>query len=99
MEAEKNVIDARDMLLTDNVMLIDVRSPEQFEKRNIANSINIPLSRISQDMPKLDVKKTYLLICNDGALSRQALKVFEACRFKSHVIRGGMQDWMRVFGV
>ncbi len=99
MEAELNVIDARDMMRTDNIQLIDVRSEEQFLKKSIPNSINIPLSRISQEIPSLDAKKTALLICNDGGLSLQASKLLEACKFRVHVIRGGLKDWEQIIGL
>ena len=99
MDTEKNVIDARDLLHADEAILIDVRSEEQFEKKNVAGSVNIPLSRISQEIPNLDNKKTHLLICHDGALSSQALKILEACQIKAHVIRGGLKDWIQIIGL
>ncbi len=98
MESEITVIDARDMLKTNSVRLIDVRSSDQFEKKNIPGSINIPLSKVSQEIPKLETKKMTLLVCNDGSLSVQALKIFEACGFKAHVIRGGLFDWGQIIG-
>ncbi len=99
MDREKNVIEARDLLQAKKIELIDVRSKEQFEKKNIEGSVNIPLSLISQKMENLDTKTVYLLICNDGALSNQALKIFEACQFKAYIVRGGLKDWKRVIGL
>ncbi len=99
MDTEKNVIEARDMLALNTVQLIDVRSQEQFEKKNIPSAANIPLSRISQEIPQMDTKKTTLLICNDGSLSIQALKIFEACGYNAYVIRGGLNDWEKIIGL
>ena len=99
METELNVIDARDMLKTENIQLIDVRSEEQFQKKSLPNSINIPLSKISQEIPNLDAKKTTLLICNDGNLSIQASRLLEACKFRVYTIRGGIVDWEQIIGM
>ncbi len=99
MDVEKNVIEARDLLKQNSILLIDVRSQEQFLKKNVPNSINIPFSRISQEIPKMDTKRAVLLICNDGALSIQALKILEACGFKAHVVRGGLKDWEQIIGL
>ena len=99
MDTEVNVIEARDMLNSNKSQLIDVRSAEQFENKAIPGSINIPLSRISQELPNLDAKRTTMLICEDGALSMQALKLLEACKFKAMVVRGGLRDWEQVIGL
>ncbi len=97
MEAEINVIEARDRIASEkNLQLIDVRSKESFERKALPDFINIPLSEISRNIPKLDGKRKTLIICKDGSQSVQALKLLESCGFDVMVIRGGLDDWSRI---
>ena len=97
MEEELNVIEARDLLKSDkNVRLIDVRTSDEFERGAIKGSINIPLSRVSQEIPDLDFRNINILVCADGSQSQNALQLFTACGFKAHFIRGGLKDWAMI---
>lgn len=100
MEKEITVIEARDLIQEDkSLQLIDVRSEEAFSKESLSGFINIPLSRLSQEIPNLDAKKRTLIICSDGTLSVQALKLLESCAIHGQVIRGGFSDWKKIIGV
>ena len=99
MEKEKEitVIEARDLIKSEkDLQLIDVRSAEAFAEYALPGFINIPLSRLSQEIPNLDGKKQTLIICNDGILSYQALKLLESCDINAKVIRGGHIDWKKI---
>jgi rhodanese-related sulfurtransferase len=96
-EKEVTVIEARDLIKEDkDLQLIDVRSEESFAEFALPGFINIPLSRLSQEIPNLDGKKRTLIICNDGNLSFQALKLLESCDVNAKVIRGGYADWKKI---
>ncbi len=97
MEKEITVIDARDLIKEErDLQLIDVRSNDAFDGGSLPGFINIPLSRLSQEIPNLDAKKRTLIICSDGNLSYQALKLLESCDIHAQVIRGGLTDWKRI---
>lgn len=97
MEKEITVIDARDLINEEkDLQLIDVRSAEAFLEGSLDGFINIPLSRLSQEIPNLDAKKRTLILCSDGTLSYQALKLLESCDIRAQVIRGGLSDWKQI---
>ena len=97
LEKELTVIEARDLMTEQkDLQLIDVRSPEAFADFALPGFINIPLSKLSQEIPNLDAKKQTLIICGDGSLSSQALKLLESCGISAKKIRGGYQDWKKI---
>lgn len=98
MEKELTVIEARDLIQSsgNDLQLIDVRAPEAFERDALPGFINIPLSRLTQEIPNLDAKKRTLIICEDGFKSVQALKLLESCDVNAQVIRGGFADWNKI---
>ncbi|MBU3916097.1 rhodanese-like domain-containing protein [bacterium] len=97
MEKEITVIEARDIIKSgETLQLIDVRSQEAFEDYALPGFINIPLNRISQEIPNLDNRKKTLLICADGSQSTQAQKLLESCEINALVIRGGHIDWKKI---
>ncbi len=94
MEKEITVIEARDLVESvKDSQFIDVRSPEAFEEYSVPGFINIPLSKLSQEIPNLDAKKRTVIICSDGTLSVQAQKLLESCGINSLIVRGGHTDW------
>ncbi|MBU2512053.1 rhodanese-like domain-containing protein [bacterium] len=97
MEKEITVIEARDLIQAEkDLQLIDVRSQEAFEAEALQGFINIPLSKLSQEIPNLDSRRRTLIICSDGDLSFQALKLLESCGINGQVIRGGYSDWKKI---
>ena len=97
MEKEITVIEARDLLESEKEsQFIDVRSNEAFEAYSIPGFINIPLSKLSQEIPNLDTKKRTIIVCNDGTLSRQAQKLLESCGINAIIVRGGHTDWKQI---
>lgn len=100
MELEINVIDARDLIRRDEktkkLQLIDVRSKEAFKESAIPGFKNIPLSEISRKISSIDGKKTTLIICTDGSMSKKAQVLLESCGYTATIIRGGMNDWRAI---
>jgi len=96
-EKEVTVIEARDLMEKEkDIQLIDVRSQDAFSDYSLPGFINIPLSKLSQEIPNLDAKKQTLIICSDGNLSFQALKLLESCDINAKVVRGGHVDWKKI---
>lgn len=46
-----------------NGTVVDVRTPGEFQRGHVANSINIPLQQLDQNMQKLRKLKTPLILC------------------------------------
>jgi rhodanese-related sulfurtransferase len=97
MEKEITVIEARDMIKNrTDLQLIDLRTPSEFRKGSVQGFVNIPLNELSLKIPILEGKKTTLLLCKDSTKSFQGQTLLEVTGFKAHVIRGGMQDWVKI---
>jgi rhodanese-related sulfurtransferase len=100
MEIEINVIEARDLMMSNaiskSLQLIDIRPKESFERLSLSGFVNIPLADLSRSIPSLDGKKRTLILCQDGMLSYKALQLLESCGFNAQVIRGGIDDWTRI---
>ncbi|XP_029037927.1 ubiquitin-like activating enzyme 4 isoform X1 [Osmia lignaria lignaria] len=98
-------------LRTEAHVLIDVRSPEEFEICNLRNSINIPLNEINNDenislikrkiqeiLDKYDAANLYVM-CRRGNDSQKAVrslqKVFNRSNLTIKDVIGGIHAWSR----
>ena len=48
-------------LLDQKVLILDVRSPQEFAQGHAPGSVNVPLDRLAEHMPKLDKSKPILV--------------------------------------
>ncbi|MDO4224424.1 MAG: rhodanese-like domain-containing protein [Bergeyella zoohelcum] len=71
---EKN---AYTMVNEEEVTLIDVRTPEQYQKSSVKNATNIPLSEIENNLDFLKKQKNVVLFCNGGRQSGQAIEILK----------------------
>jgi len=79
--------------LKDGAVVIDVREPSEFQRGHVANSVNIPLGKISQKAES--IKKKYgsvVTCCRSGIRSNQAAQVLKSSGVE--VINGG--SWQNV---
>ncbi len=80
-----------------NVILIDVRRPEEFNEGHIKNAKLLPVQELSEEkIDELGVKKDddILLYCRSGGRSGHALHMLDAAGYK-HVrhLDGGILAW------
>jgi rhodanese-related sulfurtransferase len=68
-------------LVAQGAQLVDVRSPQEYQRNALPGSINIPLPIIQQAFKQLDKKSPVLLYCNSGQRSGMAKRLLEACGF------------------
>lgn len=79
-----------------NTVVIDVREPDEFSQRHIENAINSPLSKLPEQLPKLEAHKNadILLSCQTGTRAASAGKILTKAGFNQvFVIAGGMAAW------
>jgi phage shock protein E len=63
-------------LLQSGAVIIDVRTPSEFQQGHIKQSINIPLSEINQQLSKLKKQgKPIITCCRSGARSGNAASI------------------------
>ncbi|MFM8770742.1 MAG: rhodanese-like domain-containing protein [Candidatus Kapaibacterium sp.] len=81
---------------SENVVLLDVRQPEEHSERNIPNSMLIPLGELPIRLAELDLlrDKEIIVYCRSGNRSGQACMFLQMQGFANPVnLRGGMLAW------
>jgi rhodanese-related sulfurtransferase len=79
-----------------NVVLIDVRPPEEVAEGHLAGSMNINFlgENFSQEIEVLNKNNTYLIYCRTGNKSRKATDLMEKAGFKHvYMLDGGITAW------
>ena len=86
---------AQEMMLNDDVLIIDVRTPEEFAGGFIENAILIPVNEIETLAPALipDKGRTLLVYCRSGSRSNAAAHTLVRMGFTSVYDFGGIMDW------
>lgn len=78
-------------------MLLDVRTPEEFDEKHIpgAELINIREPQAFMDaVQQLPKEKSYFIYCRSGARSAQACQVLDQLGMKAtYNLKGGILDW------
>ncbi len=79
-----------------DVVILDVRTKNEFNEGHIANSINIDFQSDTflNEISKLDKSKTYAVYCRSGNRSGQAVSKMTNEEFISlYNLNGGVIDW------
>jgi adenylyltransferase/sulfurtransferase len=80
----------------EDVVLVDVREPHEWEIARIPGSTLIPLNRLPERMSELDSSKEIVLHCHHGQRSMRALEFLRQSGFrKLKNLRGGIDSWSR----
>lgn len=68
-----------------NVILLDVRSPQEFEEGHLIGSLNIPTYELYTQAPKLLTDKEAIIIayCTVGVRSKHAINVLRKMGYKN----------------
>lgn len=89
------------------VILIDVRSPDEYAEDHIAESVLVPLSDIEAGFgikkiralaqaPQQSIQPTIVLYCGSGQRSVKAYKQLENSGLNFVVLKGGIKVWREV---
>ncbi len=83
MQISQNIF-AQDLEKIKNYIILDVRTPEEFQEQHLKNAINIDFydSNFEQQLQKLDKNKRYVIYCRSGARSAIVLKWMKKLGFK-----------------
>ena len=97
-EAIKKVdpVEFSEAILQPDVIILDVRTPEEFNAGHIANAININLegSDFSSEVSKLEKNATVAVYCRSGNRSGVATEQMAELGFVDmYDMQGGILDW------
>jgi rhodanese-related sulfurtransferase len=94
LQQEKWWVDAQN---DENAVILDVRTPEEFERGIIPNAINIDIYKgqgFIYLIEELDKSKTYYVYCHAGSRSAKACDVMQELGFeKTFNLVGGISEW------
>ena len=82
-----------------NVVLIDVRTPEEFVNGHVKGALNLNFmdENFQQEVAKLNKNKRYYLYCASGNRSGKAMQYFHARKIKAESIE--TYDQMKDLGI
>ncbi len=78
-----------------SLVIIDVRTPEEFNQEHIPGASNIDFrsNNFKEELNGLDKNKTYVIHCRSGARSAQALEMMRELGFREVYNMGGIIQW------
>lgn len=84
----------KEVVMSPDVTLVDVRIPEQYTAGTAKNAINIPLAEIQNNIETLKGKKV-VVFCNKGIQADQAIEILK----KNGVEAYDGTSWKNVKGI
>lgn len=66
---------AKDMIEKNTVLLMDVRTSNEYDLMHIKNAINIPVNEIEQKILQVEQDKALMVYCSSGARSKTAIQI------------------------
>jgi len=82
----------------DNVVLLDVRSKQEYEEGHINGSVNIPVYDLEKvENSKLNKDSIIIVYCSAGVRSKRAIQTLKKLGYKNlYNIEGGIENlWMK----
>ncbi|MFZ3051966.1 MAG: rhodanese-like domain-containing protein [Sulfuricurvum sp.] len=78
-----------------NVILLDVRTPEEFSSEHIAGATLIPVQKLGENLSKLENAKENKIIvyCHSGTRSVAASRILVKNGFTPLNVTGGISAW------
>lgn len=80
---------------TPDAVLVDVRTPAEFDASHIQGAINIDFENVNfqSEVKKLDVSKTYFVYCRSGNRSSQSVVIMKNNGIKNiYDLQGGISN-------
>jgi rhodanese-related sulfurtransferase len=72
-------------------MLLDVRTPDEYEKHHIEGSINEPFFSLRMQLKTLDRETPIIVVCSDGKISEAAVFLLLRHKINAMILKGGMK--------
>ncbi len=78
----------------DEIVIIDVREPEEFTVGRIPGATLIPLGELAGRTDEVPTDKPVVMVCRSGNRSAQAVQILQKAGFTNiHNMTGGMIEW------
>lgn len=81
--------------MTQNGLIVDLRSAEDFQKESIPGAVNVPFEMLSQKIDRFSKYQPLLFVCDNGIKSVSACEIFSNKAFPFlYVLKGGMAHYV-----
>ena len=79
----------------EDLVVLDVREPDEVAQAAISGSVNIPLGQVTDRMSELDPASPIAVICAAGVRSAKAIEALTAAGYTGELVNvtGGMKAW------
>ena len=87
--------EAYEMMASQKVMVVDVRTREEYDGGHIENAVLVPNESIGSEIPEAlpDKEATLLVYCRSGRRSKDAAQKLLALGYQNVYDFGGVIDW------
>jgi len=83
-------------LFQDDVFVLDVRTPEEYQDNHLPGATLIPLEQLGVRYGELPQDETILVYCRTGNRSLQAVYLLETAGFnRVHSLDRGLNNWIQ----
>lgn len=79
-------------------VVLDVRPAEKFSTWHIPGSINVDADHVVELVQSMGRDKTYVVVCDEGGLSREIAHELRLLGFTAYSLRGGIRRARRRYG-
>lgn len=87
---------AKERLKADNsILLLDVRTPEEYQKVHIPGSVSLPLNELADGIFHFapEQNKEIIVYCLSGARAGSACKILSQIGYSNVSTMGGIRSW------
>ncbi|MEX1047603.1 MAG: rhodanese-like domain-containing protein [Actinomycetota bacterium] len=77
----------------DEVQILDVREPYEWEAGRIEDAVHVPLNEVMGGAGEFDQDKPVVVVCRSGNRSELATLMLRARGLEAYNLEGGMEAW------
>jgi len=81
----------------DDVLLLDVREPDEFGQWRIPGSVNLPLGELASRIAEIPHDREVVTVCAAGVRAARAAEALVSEGIEAVVLAGGMGAWAAVY--
>lgn len=88
-----NVMNIKELVNDSKTVLIDVRTPMEYQDQHVEGSLNIPLDTIPEEVDRIrEMNAPIVVFCRSGARSGQAMMYLQQSGIKNIYNAGGISN-------
>ncbi len=80
-------------LVEQGALLVDVRTPQEYEQHHIPGALNLPLQELDNRISELPEDQDIVLYCRSGARSGRALQRLQSLGYSDVYDLGSISRW------